>query len=349
MRILQVMKNMDIGGAEIVVRTLCEQLTEQGHELAVASMPGPLLPTFSVPWYEIPLSGSSPKLMLSSGRGLRRVIKEFQPDVVHAHNPGILATTGVATLRGRTVPALATLHGSALDQYANNAKLAKAAGLPLYACGPAVADLMAEAGRPVDGTVINGVVTHATKDRTTARRDLGLSDDEFVVVQVGRLVPQKRPDRVVAAMAEAGSGTLLMAGEGALRPEVEAQIEQLGLGDRVRLLGPRRDAHDIMVAADAVMLGGDFEGLPLTLLEAMSLGRPVIGTRVRGIAELIDHGVDGLLADPDPVSLGRVISQMRDDAEARERMGRAGLARSAEFTAERMASNYAELYARLAR
>lgn len=349
MRILQVMKNMDIGGAEIVVRTLSERLTDAGHELAVASMPGPLLESFTVPWYELPLSGSSPKLIVSSGLALRRVIQQFRPDVVHAHNPGILATTGLATLRGRTVPALATLHGSDLSQYRNNARLAKAAGLPVYACGPAVADLMADAGHPVQGTVINGVMTRATKDRATVRRELGLDPDEFVVAQVGRLVQQKRPDRVVQAMAQAGAGTLLLVGEGALRDSTLRVVQELGMQDRIRLLGARPDAHDIMVGADAVMLGGDVEGLPLTLLEAMSLGRPVIGTRVRGIAELIHDGEDGLLADPDPSSLAQAIARMRDDAAARQRMGVAARARSVEFTAERMAQNYADLYQRLAR
>lgn len=344
MRILQVMKSMDVGGAETVVRTLCEQQTQAGHTLAVASMPGPLLPSFSVPWHELPESGAHPRLMLSSGLALRRIIQEFRPDVVHAHNPGIIATTGVATLRGRTVPAIATLHGSALDQYRNNALLVRAAGLPVYACGPAVADLMAQAGRPVDGTVINGVLTTVTRDRATMRRELDLPDDAFVVAQVGRLVEQKVPSRAVEAMVHAPDATLLLVGEGAQRPELERLARELGVADRIRFLGRRSDVHDVMVAADAVMLSGDFEGLPLTLLEAMTVGRPVIGTRVRGIAELVRPGVDGLVAEPDPQSLGAAIRQMGSDAAARETMGAAGRARSSEFTGERMAQNYLDLY-----
>ncbi|MCH8628055.1 glycosyltransferase family 4 protein [Arsenicicoccus piscis] len=349
MRVLQVIKDLDEGGAQVVVRHLVEELTAAGHEVAVAAMPGRLSPDFTVPQYGLPMTGADPRLLPEGVRALRTAISDFRPDVVHAHNPGTMPVTSLATGRGRLVPALATLHGSPAEQYRANARLATVAGLLTVACGPAVAQQMADAGAPVSATVINGVQVRPQRTRTQTRADLGIDEDEFVVLQVGRLVHQKHPELAVQAFARSGvPGFLLLAGAGDLDAAVREVARQERVADRVRLLGPRPDAADLMAAADVVQLSSRFEGLPLVLLEAMSLGAVVVGVRAPGVTELIRDGADGLLPERSVDGLANALHRLHGDTTLRERLATGAKKRSAEFTAARMASDYADLYAQLA-
>ncbi len=162
------------------------------------------------------------------------------------------------------------------------------------------------------------------------------------VVSIARLAPQKRPDLLVRAFRRVEDAELLLVGDGPLRPEVERLVAELGLGDRVRLVGNRRDVADLLAEAACVVLASDYEGCPLTVLEAMAAGVPVVATRVGGVPELIDDGRTGLLVEPgDERALGAAISLALDARElgaaAREEARR-------RFSRERMAAEIAALY-----
>lgn len=348
MRILQVIKDLDEGGAQVVVQHLVEELTAAGHEVAVAGMPGRLSPEFHVPQYGLPPTGSNPRLLPAGIRALQTAVRDFRPDIVHAHNPGTVPITAAVTARGRRVPALVTLHGSPQAQYAANARLVKVAGIPTVACGPAVADLMARAGAPVSATVINGVVAEASRGRSEVRAELGLGDTDFVICQVGRLVHQKHPELAVEALAQSQvNAHLLLVGTGELADGVRRLAQDKGVPERVHLLGARPDAADLMAAADVVQLSSRYEGLPLVLLEAMTLGRPVIGTDAPGITELIRDGEDGLLVANESPALADGIRRLATQEGLADRLAAGAQARAAEFTARRMAADYAALYAQL--
>ncbi|MCE1179136.1 MAG: glycosyltransferase family 4 protein [Micrococcales bacterium] len=351
MRVLQVVKSLDRGGAEVLVRTLSGALAAQGHEVAVAAMPGTLSDSLTVPQYALPPSGTDPRLLVASARALAGAIADFRPDVVHAHNSGMLAVAGLATRRGRRAPALTTMHGGiGAPEYRRAVRLSRLARIPLVACGPAVARHISAAGGQALATVVNGVDPRPARPTGETRRELGVADGDLLVVQVGRLVPEKNPVLAVEGYAASGlPGILAFAGAGPLRDEVADAAARCGITDRVRLLGARDDVADLMSAADVVLLTSRIEGLPLVLLEAMTLGRPVVGTRASGVIELIRDGVDGLLVDQEPSAVGAGLARLAGDPALRDSLGAAARERAAaEFSAQRMVTDYVGLYERLA-
>ena len=114
----------------------------------------------------------------------------------------------------------------------------------------------------------------------------------------------------------------MIAGDGPLRPALERQVDELGLGSRVRLIGARADARALLGAAEVVVQPSDWEGLPLVALEAMRAGRPVVAAASRGLRELIRDGVDGLLVTPgQPQALADSVARLLRDRELARSLG----------------------------
>jgi glycosyltransferase involved in cell wall biosynthesis len=158
------------------------------------------------------------------------------------------------------------------------------------------------------------------------RAELGIPADAPVVVTVCQL----RPEKAVEVLVEA-AGLLrgrhpelrvLVAGEGTERGRLEPLIEKLGLADCVLLLGTRRDVPDVLVAADVAVCCSDFEGTPLSVMEYMGAGRPVVATRVGGLPEVVQDGVQGLLVEArDPAGLADALARLLEDEPLRRRLG----------------------------
>jgi glycosyltransferase involved in cell wall biosynthesis len=158
----------------------------------------------------------------------------------------------------------------------------------------------------------------------------------FVFLCVGRLHPQKGHGVLLEAtrrLLDSGERDfrVLLAGDGALRGDILAHAEGLGLGEHVELLGFRSDVPALLANADAMILPSLYEGLPLSVLEAMAAGRPVIATRVGGNAGVLEDGVHGLLVPPNDVpALASAMHALLRDRSAGRTMGERGRARVAE-------------------
>lgn len=178
----------------------------------------------------------------------------------------------------------------------------------------------------------NGIDTEQHRrrfDLASAKRRLGLSPGRAVVGAVGRLSAEKGFDLLIRAFADLVRSKddvqLLLVGDGSERPRLEALITELGLGDRVRLLGFRADTLDVFESMDVYALSSRSEGLPNVLLEAMAVGVPVVATRVGGVPRLVKDEVNGLLIEPGSVGgLASALARVLTDTELRGRLGRAG-------------------------
>ncbi len=210
------------------------------------------------------------------------------------------------------------------------------------------------AGRFV--TVANGISeAPAVRPRAALRAELGLAPDARVALTVGSLTPQKAQHVLLEAFARAArelpGASLLVAGEGRLRADLEARRDALGLGERVRFLGARADVPDLMEAADVFALSSVREGLSVTLLEAMRAGRAVVASRVGGNGEAVADGATGMLVPPgDALALAAALRVLLDDPDRAAALGLAGRRRWAgRFTAERMVRETEEIYAAVTR
>jgi glycosyltransferase involved in cell wall biosynthesis len=194
--------------------------------------------------------------------------------------------------------------------------------------------------------------------RQEIRTELGMSDQENLIVAAGHFGEEKGIDLVLEAAALAINSApdsptrLVVMGTGS--PERIELIHQLGrarLGDRVTFLGQRSDPERVFAAADLVVHTPRLEAFGLVVVQAMACGVPVVAARLGGLPEIVLDGVTGYLAEPtDPESAGRLIGRLLGDPVARATMGRAALERARqEYTPDRFALRHRELYRRLIR
>jgi glycosyltransferase involved in cell wall biosynthesis len=349
-RILHVIQELGPGGAEHMVRRLCATSPSGAYQFAIACAGSAGVPA-GVLHVPLPMVRRRPATVLAAGWRLRRFVSEWQPDVVHAHNPTMAVIVAIAMRRGRARAGLVTLHGVPPADDAATARLLRWTRLSVIACGPGVASALRQHGTSPFRTVANGISPPPQAAAAAdVRRQWGLPNDARLIVAAGRLAPQKRHDLAVSALTRVRGTGLLIVGTGPLRQQLQRQVEELGLDGRVRLIGAYPNVRTILGAADAVVQPSDWEGLPLVVLEAMSAARPVIAARSRGLRELIRDGVDGLLVDPgDANALAAGINAVLDDAALATRLGEAAAARvDEEFSETAMVSAYQALWEALA-
>jgi glycosyltransferase involved in cell wall biosynthesis len=280
-------------------------------------------------------------------------------DIVHGHSSkaGFLARLAAAAT-GRRAACLFTPHGwsfwsatgATRALYLRLERLAARAGSTIIAVSEQERDagLALGVGRRDQYRVIpNGIALE--------RYSQDPAPVPGRVVFVGRLSPPKRTDLAIAAFSalreRSPAARLLIVGDGPDRPAIERQIAALGLSEDVQLLGNRDDVPALLRSARCLLLTSDYEGCPLTVIEAMAAGLPVIATSVGGVPELVKHGETGLLAPAgDAAGLaGALLTVLRDDGVATA-MGAAGRARAiAHHDRQAMATETAGLYEALAR
>jgi glycosyltransferase involved in cell wall biosynthesis len=167
-----------------------------------------------------------------------------------------------------------------------------------------------------------------------------------VVLTVARLDEQKGHCYLLEAAAQVPEAQFVLAGDGPLRASLEAQARSLGVEDRVKFLGYRSDIADLLADCDVFVLPSLYEGLPLSILEAMSAGKPVIATHIGGTDEAVIAGETGLLVPPaDSAALAAAIRSLLTDRPLAQRLATAGRARVAqEFSAAKMVQQVIAVY-----
>jgi glycosyltransferase involved in cell wall biosynthesis len=191
--------------------------------------------------------------------------------------------------------------------------------------------------------------------RTAARAGLGLSHDLFVVGSIARLDPVKDLGSLLEAhakvLAAIPAARLAIVGTGPEQAALEAQARARGIADRVDFLGYRADARAVMAAFDVYVNCSTYEGVSLTVLEAMAAGLPVIATRVGGNPEVVIDNETGLLVPAREVQpLADAIVTLASDSPRRRAMAEAGRRRvERAFSIERMVDEYRQAYQRSAR
>jgi glycosyltransferase involved in cell wall biosynthesis len=261
---------------------------------------------------------------------LVRIFRELRPDVMHANLP-VPFEAGFGVLAGRIarVPRIVgTVHLVADPPTGLRASAKRLIGRLVnqyIAVSDSVAAQVAKL-LPVSGRV--SVVHNAVQLEPSPRRRTSISR---VVLCLARLEEQKGLVDLITAATELPDVEVLIAGNGSLRPVLEAEIEQRALSGRVRLLGYRSDRADLLAECDLLVLSSLNEGLPLSVLEAMAAGLPVVATAVGGVPEAVVHGSTGLLVAPrDPAALAAAIRLILNSPDLATRLGNAGRSRVAE-------------------
>lgn len=351
-------------------------LRDLGHDVAVLRVV-PFAPPIGAKWHQYRALGAGYRydgievsvertlflpglrnlehLRAQTGRLMRRAIARFRPDVVHAHY--VQPAGSIAVARGR--PTIVTSHG--IDAYdwpfrREALRLDAVRTLKLADIVVGVSDFIGKSlGRLVDRpieTVFNGadVRIFGNPDRARARATLAISPEEPVLAFVGHLVPEKGILDLAAALRRlTRPPLLLMAGDGPARGQMEAVLREGGIAARFYGYVQPEMTATILAAADAVTLPSHYEGLPVSICEAMLAARPVVATTVGGIPEIIKDHQTGFLAAPHDVeALSRLYAEVLADRAKAAAIG----AKAQEFAREHLtwdanARAYDRLYRQL--
>jgi glycosyltransferase involved in cell wall biosynthesis len=189
-----------------------------------------------------------------------------------------------------------------------------------------------------------------TRPTTEMRRELNLGEQDFVIGTMGRLVPVKGLDCFLRAAQiihrQRPNVKFIIAGDGPLKSSLQSMARQYGLDPNVLFLGHRNDSYNILRLMDLFVLPSSSEGIPMVLLEALALARPVVASRVGGIPEVVEHGVNGLLVPPgNDDELACTCVAVMENCQFARALGAAGRKRvETQFSATFMAEKVAEVY-----
>ena len=312
---------------------------------------------------------AAPFALLGGLQTLLRLTAAGDYTLIHAH--WVLPNGPVAALcaRLRGLPLVASLHGSDIFLAEQSAPAAWAArwaarqARTITACSGDLGARMAALGGPPERMVVvpYGVDADAFRpgvDGTAMRTRLQIRPDQPVIVSLGRMVYKKGFDVLLEAMPrvlqEHPTAVLVLGGDGDLREALEARARRLGIAEQVRFPGviPHNDVPAFFGMANVAVFPsihdrrGNVDGLPNVLLEAMSIGRPIVASHVAGIPQVISHGTHGLLtAEGDAGALAAAMSRLLHDRELAERLGSAARRRvERELRWSQIAARFEEVY-----
>lgn len=364
-RVLEVVAwNSTRGGAEKHVVDLLRTLPRDEFELALASSPGGNLSGIAasrgVPWFRAPLLRARPD---QGFRGIRSAIRAFQPHLIHAHGNRAMLNT-ILVDRRSAKRLIYTHHGIALVQASPRRARVQtpverlAAGRVARHITVSAADLETAASRhlvKLDRAIVvhNGVEPVPAADGAAFREQLHLPGDALVVLCVARFQPVKDHANLLRAwpsvLAANPRARLLLVGRGREMESAAALAASLGVEASVTFAGGLDDVSPAYAAADLQVLPSRGEGLPYALLEGMSVGLPIVATRVGGVPECVEHDVTGLLVPPsNPQALAEALSLLLSDEPRRTLMSARAKSASMAFTLDRMAAQVAEVYREVA-
>lgn len=161
-------------------------------------------------------------------------------------------------------------------------------------------------------------------DKSKKRKELGLNDSDIVVVSAGDLNPNKNNRIVIEAFSHIKNKHIHYAicGTGMLEEDLKKLAKRLGVEDNIHFLGFRRDMPEILASSDIFVMPSFREGVPRAIMEAMDLGLPCVGSKTRGIADLIEDGKGGFVSNAkDSVGFAKVITKLAENPEMRYRFG----------------------------
>jgi glycosyltransferase involved in cell wall biosynthesis len=363
--VFQILPSLVVGGAERLVVHLVEHLNRERFSPVCICLESPLGTHYEA---RVRASGA-PLYFLGKGAGasggvlrqLNALFRQYRPTVVHTHIIGLNYAYPLM-LRYRTPARVHTVHslaqremgvrvGAWVRMLAFRYRLGGV--VPVAVADEVRASIQQLYGYPDPPLIPNGIPTDEYAPdpdrRVQWRQAHGIEPYATVLVHVGRFAPPKNHALLIEAFAQVRSDAplyLLLVGGGELENAVREQVAALGLQERVRFLGVRADVADILRASDVFVLSSRVEGNPMSVMEAMAAGLPVVSTAVGGVPELVREGETGLLVPPnDAGALARALQALMDNPARRQAMGAAARQHAvAHFDIRHTVRGYEQLY-----
>jgi glycosyltransferase involved in cell wall biosynthesis len=353
LRVLHIIDSLDQGGAEALVKDTVPRMRARRVDVCVAvlkELDGPFereLREKGIPFLPTAAGGVySPTHVFS----LMHHIREF--DLVQAHLfPAQLFIPLAAMLVESRVPLVLTEHTT---HHRRRKQWLYPLETWMYSCYTAIAcasDAIAASLRAwIPGlaqkiTVIpNGIDLQKFQQATpVSRASIGINDGNHVLLYVASFQQRKDHGTLLRAIARIPDVDLVLVGDGDLRAQFEGLAESLGIAQRVHFLGRRNDVAELLKMADIYVHAPAYEGFGIAVAEAMAAGKPIIASKVPGLAQVV--GEAGVLIPPgDSLALATGIRGLIESPEQRSQLAQAAMRRSTQFSIEKTVDAYIDLY-----
>jgi glycosyltransferase involved in cell wall biosynthesis len=349
--VLRLIARMNMGGPAHHVSILSTGLpADRYRTLLVTGRVGPGEQELATDARPLRLDDLGPELrpradLVTLGR-LVRLMRRHRPDIVHTHTAkaGLVGRLAARIALGRRPLVVHTYHGHVLEGYFGRGRtllyraLETAMGLlsdALVAVSEAtVDDLVRLRVAPAPkfrvirlGLHLESFTSLSERERAAERERLAVGPDDVVAVFMGRLVPIKRVDllidAVAAARARGAPVVLVVVGGGECEHALRARASDAQIADAVRFAGYRSDIERVLAAADLAVLSSANEGTPVALIEAAAAGLPLVATDVGGVSDVVVSGTGELVPFGDAGALGAAIAALAADPERRREAGAA--------------------------
>ncbi|NDJ54065.1 MAG: glycosyltransferase family 4 protein [Chloroflexi bacterium] len=376
-KVMQIIARLNIGGPAVYITTLTAGLNDSEFEsLLIAGQPSTEEGDMA---YIAEQAGLKPILVPSLQREIRpladlgtllhliRLIRQERPHIVHTHTAKAGWLGRLAAYLCGVPVILHTFHGHVFHGYFGRTKtqlfiwlerLAAKLSTRILTISPRVkADLVHYSISPADQIYVSPLALHLepytnlTTLRGSLRQQLGLSTETTLVGMIGRLVPIKNHalflDALALVIPDHPNVHAVIVGDGECRADLEKQVQRPGLIDKVHFAGWQTNMRAVYADLDLVVLSSINEGTPLTLIEAMAAGIPVVATHVGGVADVLADGELGRLVAPDdPVALATALAAALADQD-RDRLHQAQTSVLETYHPQRLLDDMRELYRRL--
>jgi len=361
-KVLFLITELNVGGAEMVVAKITAHLNEDRFHCSVCSLlpDGRLAEVLQEQGIKTLSLNVKEKFDVRGLFRLLRLLREEKTDILHTH---LFHANLLGRIAGRMagVPVIIShQHGversrskvrSLLDRLTS-----RYADVVISTCEVVKQTLIKRDKIPPDKirTIYKGVeITNAEVKSSSARRNLGITSDVPVVGIVANLRSMKGHDTFLKAarmiLNDVENARFLIVGGGPLEGKLKALAFKLGVSPQTIFTGFRDDVPSLLATMDVFVLPSLWEGVPIAILEAMAMAKPVVATEVGGIPEIVVNGETGILVPPqNPKLLAEAIIALLQNRERAEAMGRAGRERVERcFTVERMVQQTEALYEEL--
>ena len=296
---------------------------------------------------------------------LYKLLKYGKYDLVHTHSskPGIIGRLAAKAAGIKCI--VHTVQGFAFHEHSSNVQiflvrlLEKLAGMASHKVifvnskDRDIASKMKLVPNHKMVTIHNGVDLNQFNSANGVKNGNGIKKNGAMVGMVARLWEQKAPQDYIAAIPKVvdkiPDAKFLVIGDGPLETELKKMSANLGIEENVQFLGWRQDIKDLLKIIDVVVLPSLWEGLPVAILEAMALSKPVVATNIKGNNELVVHGETGYLVEPgNPEEISSYVLKLLNDQPLAKKMGRLGYSRvKAKFALNKIVEQTSSLYEKL--
>ena len=352
MKIIQIMPDFGMAGAETMVENLTYGLAAESHDVLVIS----LFDLHTAITERIENRGIKIKY-LGKKRGfdpsiiskMRKIIKAYQPDVIHTHRYvlpyAFLASMGFKAKRVHTVHSVAQKEQTKVGKNINRVLFRYFNVVPVALSKEIQRTIQEVYGLPDNRipVVFNGIdLSRCIVKESYARKDT------FTVLHIGRFMDVKNHELLLRSFArfkgQHSDARLQLLGDGELKENMMQLAGQLNITDAVEFAGLQSNVYPWLHNADVFILPSKFEGMPMTLIEAMGTGLPIIASNVGGIPDMLSSQKEALLIEPKEEKIIEALEMVYSDAKKREYWGRNALQRSSLFSSQAMARKYLQLY-----